>query len=127
MRGSEAATLARYAASAGSHSPKMVRRQLAYVWADTDAMASSSHSRLGWASRSRMWKEGAAVSSGSAGGGCCPAHSVDDFWTARETIEEPWLAFSLWSQRTARVFISSTRSEERRVGKECRSRWSPYH
>ena len=25
-----------------------------------------------------------------------------------------------------RVFIT-TRSEERRVGKECRSRWSPYH
>ena len=24
-------------------------------------------------------------------------------------------------------FISATRSEERRVGKECRSRWSPYH
>ena len=23
--------------------------------------------------------------------------------------------------------ISPTRSEERRVGKECRSRWSPYH
>ena len=23
--------------------------------------------------------------------------------------------------------ISSLRSEERRVGKECRSRWSPYH
>ena len=23
--------------------------------------------------------------------------------------------------------ISLTRSEERRVGKECRSRWSPYH
>src|SRR5256885_6382888 len=23
--------------------------------------------------------------------------------------------------------LSSTRSEERRVGKECRSRWSPYH
>ena len=22
---------------------------------------------------------------------------------------------------------SETRSEERRVGKECRSRWSPYH
>ena len=22
---------------------------------------------------------------------------------------------------------SATRSEERRVGKECRSRWSPYH
>ena len=27
--------------------------------------------------------------------------------------------------REGRVF--DTRSEERRVGKECRSRWSPYH
>ena len=26
-----------------------------------------------------------------------------------------------------RFLINSTRSEERRVGKECRSRWSPYH
>src|SRR3712207_9553908 len=25
------------------------------------------------------------------------------------------------------AFIASLRSEERRVGKECRSRWSPYH
>ena len=24
-------------------------------------------------------------------------------------------------------FMSGRRSEERRVGKECRSRWSPYH
>ena len=23
--------------------------------------------------------------------------------------------------------VTQTRSEERRVGKECRSRWSPYH
>ena len=25
------------------------------------------------------------------------------------------------------ILIDATRSEERRVGKECRSRWSPYH
>ena len=25
------------------------------------------------------------------------------------------------------TFFMLTRSEERRVGKECRSRWSPYH
>ena len=25
------------------------------------------------------------------------------------------------------VFAALVRSEERRVGKECRSRWSPYH
>ena len=24
-------------------------------------------------------------------------------------------------------FLNQERSEERRVGKECRSRWSPYH
>src|SRR2546425_10020263 len=29
---------------------------------------------------------------------------------------------------TVKLFLSDlTRSEERRVGKECRSRWSPYH
>ena len=27
----------------------------------------------------------------------------------------------------ARLLIAADRSEERRVGKECRSRWSPYH
>src|SRR2546430_15074019 len=26
-----------------------------------------------------------------------------------------------------RALITESRSEERRVGKECRSRWSPYH
>ena len=25
------------------------------------------------------------------------------------------------------AYIQAMRSEERRVGKECRSRWSPYH
>src|SRR5690348_18354652 len=27
----------------------------------------------------------------------------------------------------AEVVVASVRSEERRVGKECRSRWAPYH
>ena len=27
----------------------------------------------------------------------------------------------------AEVVMNEARSEERRVGKECRSRWSPYH
>ena len=25
------------------------------------------------------------------------------------------------------IYTANVRSEERRVGKECRSRWSPYH
>ena len=29
--------------------------------------------------------------------------------------------------RAAKQFETVERSEERRVGKECRSRWSPYH
>ena len=35
---------------------------------------------------------------------------------ARLVYSKPWMAFFL-----------AERSEERRVGKECRSRWSPYH
>ena len=31
------------------------------------------------------------------------------------------------NQTTNDLFINLVRSEERRVGKECRSRWSPYH
>ena len=34
-----------------------------------------------------------------------------------------------WSLKVKRNFVGKLdkRSEERRVGKECRSRWSPYH
>src|SRR2546421_1809932 len=31
------------------------------------------------------------------------------------------------TSRGQRRFLKHVRSEERRVGKECRSRWSPYH
>ena len=30
-------------------------------------------------------------------------------------------------EETAENIVQDLRSEERRVGKECRSRWSPYH
>src|SRR5256886_16934870 len=35
-----------------------------------------------------------------------------------------WLG---WPTRVIAVRVAPLRSEERRVGKECRSRWSPYH
>src|SRR5260370_32248521 len=35
--------------------------------------------------------------------------------------------FGLQEAGTSHSVTASTRSEERRVGKECRSRWSPYH
>ena len=31
------------------------------------------------------------------------------------------------ASRTEKTICLAVRSEERRVGKECRSRWSPYH
>ena len=39
-----------------------------------------------------------------------------------EMLEQDILNMDAWSR-----IISHARSEERRVGKECRSRWSPYH
>src|SRR5256885_14555020 len=61
-------------------------------------------------------------------------------WVARESSKpgrsqsERWtvLASPQWSQEhraddAPRVLAKMQRSEERRVGKECRSRWSPYH
>ena len=40
----------------------------------------------------------------------------------KRVIIRQFLEAGAVSEETAR-----TRSEERRVGKECRSRWSPYH
>ena len=46
----------------------------------------------------------------------------------------PYLSFAgncsdaiAYYQRTLGAELLYKRSEERRVGKECRSRWSPYH
>ena len=36
----------------------------------------------------------------------------------KDTLTDPECPFDVFDE---------TRSEERRVGKECRSRWSPYH
>ena len=55
-----------------------------------------------------------------------------------EHIEKILKQLSLWDKKDQRlrqlsggmkrrVLIAKARSEERRVGKECRSRWSPYH
>src|SRR2546430_9352903 len=51
-------------------------------------------------------------------------HGMPDL---RPTLEiGPSLDVHLWKSAAARVRLD-LRSEERRVGKECRSRWSPYH
>ena len=36
-------------------------------------------------------------------------------------------ALDIVQEAAYKAILKSDRSEERRVGKECRSRWSPYH
>src|SRR2546422_127181 len=52
-----------------------------------------------------------------------------DLTRQRRRRTRPWLPQQPLDQRVRRVVVprSRPRSEERRVGKECRSRWSPYH
>ena len=42
-------------------------------------------------------------------------------------ISEDFMKYFAPQYATIQNFVSKKRSEERRVGKECRSRWSPYH
>src|SRR5206468_8304931 len=52
-------------------------------------------------------------------------------WLGFDLVER-WAAsgqtaiYCFWHNRMA-MMVYARRSEERRVGKECRSRWSPYH
>src|SRR5688572_31758302 len=60
----------------------------------------------------------AAGAGEAAPGGREVSLRVKEHSAALAALDEPWLGV---------VAHGSPRSEERRVGKECRSRWSPYH
>src|SRR5256885_15191036 len=47
--------------------------------------------------------------------------TIKSIW---ETVQKERFYIALHDQV---IHFASVRSEERRVGKECRSRWSPYH
>ena len=44
-----------------------------------------------------------------------------------EQVQVPTLVLAHNKTLAAQLYNEVLRSEERRVGKECRSRWSPYH
>jgi len=67
---------------------------------------------------------GYARASGRLGAALLPHTSVE------EIVAEGGAVAGVRTPRgeiRARVVVDAARSEERRVGKECRSRWSPYH
>ena len=59
---------------------------------------------------------------GLVGWGEC-ASPIDPYY-CEETTETCW---HILERFIAPSVLGKERSEERRVGKECRSRWSPYH
>ena len=59
---------------------------------------------------------------------CLTAGEVNDVMREifQETLHERWRRRTK-AKAYAGLVLLTARSEERRVGKECRSRWSPYH
>src|SRR5690554_8098579 len=55
------------------------------------------------------------------------AHPMSDTPATRGRVREVFHAFLLLGLTSFGGPIAHLRSEERRVGKECRSRWSRYH
>ena len=56
-----------------------------------------------------------------------PEDNQTEFSEATLTHAPTSVWYSVDEEETEEAAEQATRSEERRVGKECRSRWSPYH
>src|SRR2546430_15445201 len=87
-------------------------------------------------SEARAIQPPTAFSLDKFGGNCCNPIDLDQAWTLVLGLlpsfrPEPSQAKPP-GERKRHMYqpiqlTNTTRSEERRVGKECRSRWSPYH
>ena len=56
-----------------------------------------------------------------------PASYRDDMRVPARFYADAKLLEGVKDDRSLEQLVNTARSEERRVGKECRSRWSPYH
>jgi len=56
-----------------------------------------------------------------------PVATITAGWEERESDDGELDTVLDGRSQNLRLFGRMMRSEERRVGKECRSRWSPYH
>src|SRR3989475_10823675 len=74
------------------------------------------------------WQEAALAARPPTFGIADPVlHRDVGYYLARLPLTELLLSFTLFATLSATAIVALLRSEERRVGKECRSRWSPYH
>ena len=81
----------------------------------------------GWDFLQNLGKGMPAHTAGAAGW-VAPTLNVEDLDKRIQELK----AVQYWLEQNARMLSATIqalegRSEERRVGKECRSRWSPYH
>ena len=56
-----------------------------------------------------------------------PDITEEEIQAVAEALRSGWITTGPRTKEFERNIAQFTRSEERRVGKECRSRWSPYH
>ena len=66
---------------------------------------------------------------GDSGGRACPGESLTAWKIQKGVAPMPWTLRvpGRAQDRWGTLSPQERRSEERGVGKECRSRWSPYH
>src|SRR5256885_15974486 len=81
----------------------------------------------GYRTSSRQWRGSYVKSASRDNGGGSPSGRLAAFARTMHGLQEVRISNGLNQQRMDTSALKLIRSEERRVGKECRSRWSPYH
>src|SRR3989454_10473073 len=75
------------------------------------------------AAREALHIEGSIFALAAPGAAAYSRKQLDELTERAKSLGAP----GLYTVKVAAEGVTSPRSEERRVGKECRSRWSPYH
>ena len=93
----------------------------------SSCLMNSAHGRL----TNEDGKQGLVLHYSNLARGVSAAYSVETFPGQKSSGRDGTSYFEVLSSPTLyptqKIHVMDDRSEERRVGKECRSRWSPYH
>src|SRR2546425_343098 len=90
-----------------------------FVWDDTNGNGVQNSGEPGFPSVTAQFCRGSSPE-------CRPATDASGHYSFSGLV--PSTDYSVkFTKPAGYIFSTPLRSEERRVGKECRSRWSPYH